>query len=79
MAIDLARVITVADRAFRAGTEKFGLAGNEVASRFRERRIQAGHQVNSVKYFSPRGELAMGSLKIGLLLANQFWLGREQE
>jgi hypothetical protein len=27
MAIDLARIITVADRAFRAGTEKFGLAG----------------------------------------------------
>ena len=29
MAIDLARGITVADRAFRAGTEKFGLDGNE--------------------------------------------------
>jgi phosphoglycerate dehydrogenase-like enzyme len=34
MAIDLARVITVADRAFRAGTEKFGLAGNEVSFMF---------------------------------------------
>ena len=29
MAIDLARGITAADRAFRAGAEKFGLAGNE--------------------------------------------------
>ena len=29
MAIDLARGITAADRAFRAGTEKFGLDGNE--------------------------------------------------
>jgi phosphoglycerate dehydrogenase-like enzyme len=29
MAIDLARGITAADRAFRAGSEKFGLAGNE--------------------------------------------------
>jgi phosphoglycerate dehydrogenase-like enzyme len=29
MAIDLARGITVADRAFRNGQEKFGLAGNE--------------------------------------------------
>jgi hypothetical protein len=29
MAIDLARGITAADRAFRAGKEKFGLAGNE--------------------------------------------------
>jgi phosphoglycerate dehydrogenase-like enzyme len=29
MAIDLARGITAADRAFRAGTEKFGLGGNE--------------------------------------------------
>ena len=29
MAIDLARGITAADRAFRASTEKFGLAGNE--------------------------------------------------
>src|SRR5260221_3412426 len=29
MAIDLARGITAADRAFRAGAEKYGLAGNE--------------------------------------------------
>jgi phosphoglycerate dehydrogenase-like enzyme len=29
MAIDLARGITAADRAFRAGTESYGLAGNE--------------------------------------------------
>ena len=29
MAIDLVRGITAADRAFRAGTEKYGLAGNE--------------------------------------------------
>lgn len=29
MAIDLARGITAADRAFRAGTERFGLAGND--------------------------------------------------
>ena len=29
MAIDLARGITAADRAFRAGVEKYGLAGNE--------------------------------------------------
>jgi len=32
MAIDLARGITAADRAFRDGTEKYGLAGNEAAS-----------------------------------------------
>ena len=29
MAIDLVRGITAADQAFRAGTEKYGLAGNE--------------------------------------------------
>jgi phosphoglycerate dehydrogenase-like enzyme len=34
MAIDLARGITVADRAFRAGTEKYGLAGNEQSFMF---------------------------------------------
>jgi phosphoglycerate dehydrogenase-like enzyme len=34
MAIDLARGITAADRAFRAGTEKFGLAGNETSFMF---------------------------------------------
>jgi phosphoglycerate dehydrogenase-like enzyme len=34
MALDLARGITVADRAFRAGTEQSGLAGNEGVFRF---------------------------------------------
>jgi phosphoglycerate dehydrogenase-like enzyme len=34
MAIDLARGITVADRAFRAGTERFGLHGNEKSFMF---------------------------------------------
>jgi phosphoglycerate dehydrogenase-like enzyme len=34
MALDLARGITVADRAFRAGTEQYGLAGNEGVFRF---------------------------------------------
>jgi phosphoglycerate dehydrogenase-like enzyme len=34
MAIDLARGITVADRAFRARTEKFGLDGNEKSFMF---------------------------------------------
>jgi len=34
MAIDLARGITAADRAFRAGTEKYGLAGNEGCFQF---------------------------------------------
>lgn len=34
MAIDLARGITAADRAFRAGTEQYGLAGNADSFRF---------------------------------------------
>lgn len=34
MALDLARGITVADRAFRAGTERYGLAGNAETFRF---------------------------------------------
>lgn len=34
MAIDLARGITAADRAFRAGTEQYGLAGNVDSFRF---------------------------------------------
>src|SRR5882724_9294329 len=34
MAIDLARGVTTADRAFRAGREKFGLDGNETSFMF---------------------------------------------
>ena len=34
MALDLARGITVADRDFRAGTERYGLAGNSATFRF---------------------------------------------
>eukprot|EP01037_Dinobryon_pediforme_P018141 gene18141-18387_t len=34
MALDMARGITKADRAFRAGTEQYGLAGNEHTFRF---------------------------------------------
>jgi phosphoglycerate dehydrogenase-like enzyme len=34
MALDLARGITVADRAFRAGAERYGLEGNEKTFRF---------------------------------------------
>ncbi len=34
MALDLARGLTSADRAFRAGTEQYGLAGNEGVFRF---------------------------------------------
>lgn len=34
MALDLARGITAADRAFRAGTELYGLAGNQASFRF---------------------------------------------
>lgn len=36
MALDLARGITVADRAFRAGTESYGLAGNRASFHFAE-------------------------------------------
>lgn len=44
MAIDLARGITAADRAFRAGTERYGLAANEASFMF------AGASVGIVGY-----------------------------
>jgi hypothetical protein len=54
MAIDLARGISAADRAFRAGCEKYGLAGNQACFQF------TGAPVGLVR------EVTSGRIKAGI-------------